>query len=56
MADSRLRKLAEARRALLVPGVYSALTARQAELAGFEAIYVTGAGVANSLLPRQISG
>ena len=39
-----------ARRAALVPGVYSALTARQAELAGFEAIYVTGAGVANSLL------
>ena len=50
MADSRLRTLAEARRAALVPGVYSALTARQAELAGFEAIYVTGAGVANSLL------
>jgi len=50
MANSRLRTLAEARRAVLVPGVYSALTARQAELAGFEAIYVTGAGVANSLL------
>ena len=50
MAVSRLRTLAEARRAVLVPGVYSALTARQAELTGFEAIYVTGAGVANSLL------
>jgi 2-methylisocitrate lyase-like PEP mutase family enzyme len=50
MADPRLRALAEERRALLVPGVYSALTARQAELAGFEAIYATGAGIANSLL------
>jgi 2-methylisocitrate lyase-like PEP mutase family enzyme len=50
MADSRLRKLAAERRAALVPGVYSALTARQAELAGFEAIYATGAGIANSLL------
>src|SRR3954466_13545040 len=50
MADSRLRALAAGRRAALVPGVYSALTARQAELAGFEAIYATGAGIANSLL------
>src|SRR3954469_25739239 len=50
MADPRLRALVEERRALLVPGVYSALTARQAELAGFEAIYATGAGIANSLL------
>jgi 2-methylisocitrate lyase-like PEP mutase family enzyme len=50
MADPRLRTLAEERRALLVPGVYSALTARQAELAGFEVIYATGAGIANSLL------
>jgi len=50
MADVRLKTLAQERRAALVPGVYSALTARQAELAGFEAVYVTGAGVANSLL------
>ena len=50
MADSRLRQLASARRAILVPGVYSALTARQVELAGFEAVYATGAGIANSLL------
>ncbi len=50
MADGRLKQLAGERKAALVPGVYSALTARQAELAGFEAIYLTGAGVANSLL------
>ena len=50
MADARLRTLANQRRAVLVPGVYSALTARQAELAGFEAVYATGAGIANSLL------
>jgi 2-methylisocitrate lyase-like PEP mutase family enzyme len=30
--------------------VYSALTARQVELAGFEAVYASGAGIANSLL------
>ena len=50
MADSRLRRLAEERRAALVPGVYSALTACQAEIAVFEAVYATGAGIANSLL------
>lgn len=35
------------RRALLVPGVTNPLTARIAEEIGFEALYVTGAGVAN---------
>lgn len=37
-------------RPLLLPGVYDALSARLAEAAGFESIYVTGAGLANSRL------
>ena len=46
----RLRAMVEERRALLVPGAANALTARVIEDAGFEALYVTGAGVANTLL------
>jgi 2-methylisocitrate lyase-like PEP mutase family enzyme len=37
-------------RPLLLPGVYDALSARLAVAAGFESIYVTGAGLANSRL------
>src|SRR5437764_9639498 len=43
----RLRVLAEARRGVLVPGAFNALSARVIEDLGFEAIYVTGAGVTN---------
>ncbi|WP_295537778.1 isocitrate lyase/PEP mutase family protein [uncultured Pseudacidovorax sp.] len=43
----RLRSLAEARRGVLVPGAFNALSARVIEDLGFEAIYVTGAGVTN---------
>ncbi len=46
----RLRAAVEERRALLVPGAANALTARVIEDAGFDALYVTGAGVANTLL------
>ncbi|MCS4509784.1 isocitrate lyase/PEP mutase family protein [Xylophilus ampelinus] len=42
-----LRRLAEQRRGLLVPGAFNALSARVVEDLGFEAIYVTGAGVTN---------
>lgn len=48
--STRLKaKLAE-RRAMLVPGVPNALTARIAADLGFEAVYVTGAGVTNMSL------
>ncbi len=40
----------ETRRALLVPGAANALTARVIQDAGFDAVYVTGAGIANTLL------
>jgi len=45
-----LRALVEAREAALLPGAGNALTARVIEEAGFPACYVTGAGVANTLL------
>ncbi len=43
----QLRALAEARRGVLVPGAFNALSARVIEDLGFEAIYITGAGVTN---------
>ncbi|WP_298430088.1 oxaloacetate decarboxylase [Ottowia sp.] len=52
MSDSRktLRALAEARRAVLLPGAFNALSARLIEDLGFEAVYITGAGVTNMSL------
>ena len=41
------RAAVKERRALLVPGAFNALSARVAEDAGFEALYLTGAGVTN---------
>lgn len=43
----QLRALAEARRGLIVPGAFNALSARVIADLGYEAIYVTGAGVTN---------
>lgn len=45
-----LRDRLERRDALLVPGAGNALTARIIQDAGFEAVYVTGAGIANTHL------
>jgi 2-methylisocitrate lyase-like PEP mutase family enzyme len=45
-----LRAKLQERRGLLVPGAANALTARIIEDLGFEAVYVSGAGVTNSLL------
>src|SRR6218665_2881448 len=42
-----LKALAKARRGVLVPGAFNALSAKVIEDLGFEAIYVTGAGVTN---------
>lgn len=49
-ANQRLRQALTERRALLVPGAANALTARIIEDLGFEAIYLTGAGLANTSL------
>ena len=43
----QLKALAESRRGVLVPGAFNALSARVIADLGFEAIYVTGAGVTN---------
>ena len=45
-----LRALVNARRGALLPGAFNALSARVAEDLGFEAIYITGAGVTNMQL------
>lgn len=42
-----LKSLAEARRGVIVPGAFNALSAKVIEDLGFEAIYITGAGVTN---------
>jgi 2-methylisocitrate lyase-like PEP mutase family enzyme len=42
-----LRALAQAKRGVLVPGAFNALSARVIADLGFEAIYITGAGVTN---------
>jgi 2-methylisocitrate lyase-like PEP mutase family enzyme len=49
-ARAGLKKAVLERRALLVPGAANALTARIIEDLGFEAVYVTGAGIANTHL------
>lgn len=43
----QLKQLAQERRGVLVPGAFNALSAKVIEDLGFEAIYVTGAGVTN---------
>ncbi len=53
MAESlnrQLKALFERRAAVIVPGAPNALTARMIADAGFEAVYVTGAGVTNAFL------
>lgn len=44
----QLRQRLASERILVLPGVADAMTARLAENAGFEAVYVTGAGFANA--------
>lgn len=41
------RQQVESKRAMLVPGAFNALSARIVQDTGFEAVYVTGAGVTN---------
>jgi 2-methylisocitrate lyase-like PEP mutase family enzyme len=51
-----LRVRLNAKPILLTPGVYDALTASLAEQAGFEALYVSGAGIAYTRLGRPDIG
>ena len=43
-ARKKLRELVNGQRYVIVPGAYDPLTARLVELAGFEAVYLTGGG------------
>src|SRR5438045_9494695 len=45
-----LRRLLRRDPLLIAPGAYDGLTARLVELAGFEVVYATGAGISNSQL------
>ena len=47
---ARLRALLGRPEVLVLPGAADALTARLVEQSGFEAVYATGAGIANALL------
>lgn len=47
---AQFRELIESGRTILVPGAPNALTARLVEDAGFDATYVTGAGLSNTFL------
>ena len=47
---AKLRDMANRRQALLLPGAANALTARVIEQCGFEAVYMSGAGITNTYL------
>lgn len=53
---ARFRRLLERPTPLVLPGCPDALTARLAVAAGFEAVYATGAGLANALLGQPDLG
>jgi 2-methylisocitrate lyase-like PEP mutase family enzyme len=48
--NRRFKDLVAARKAVLVPGVANALAARVVEDMGFEAVYLSGAGLSNTFL------
>jgi 2-methylisocitrate lyase-like PEP mutase family enzyme len=52
----QLKALVAARRGVIVPGAFNALSAKVVEDLGFEAIYVTGAGVTNMWLGMPDQG
>ena len=52
----QLKQLVEARNGLLVPGAFNALSAKVVADLGFQAIYVTGAGVTNMWLGMPDQG
>ena len=56
MTENSLSARLSRRPIVVAPGVYDALTALIAERAGFEALYVTGAGIAYSRLGRPDIG
>ncbi len=55
-AGARLRALLSGERIVVAPGAYDALTARLIERAGFDAIYLSGAGVSYTHLAQPDIG
>lgn len=55
-ASARLRQLLTEDSILVAPGAYDALSARLAERAGFDVVYMTGAGTTASLLGQADVG
>jgi 2-methylisocitrate lyase-like PEP mutase family enzyme len=49
-SGARLRLLWEHRNIVVMPGVFNAALARLVQFHGYEALYISGAGVTNSLL------
>lgn len=56
MKPDTLRNLLQKNKNLIVPGIYDALSARLAEDAGFNAVFMTGYGVSASLLGKPDIG
>ena len=54
--SKRLRELMEAKKTLIVPGCFNAMSAKILEKAGFSAIYMTGYGTSLSLLGMPDAG
>ncbi len=54
--SQRLRELLARDNILVMPGAYDALSARLIEQAGFDAVYMTGAGVSNSMTGMPDTG
>ncbi|MFN9122098.1 MAG: isocitrate lyase/phosphoenolpyruvate mutase family protein, partial [bacterium] len=55
-ARRRLRERLTSGPMVVAPGIYDAYGARLTEMAGFEAVYMTGNGVSASLLGRADVG
>src|SRR6266540_1454456 len=53
---ARFRQLLAGPEILVAPGAYDALSARLIEQAGFEVVYMTGSGMANSFLGQPDLG
>lgn len=49
MSGTLLRKLIQGKKTLLMPGAYNPFVAKLIEQAGFDGVYISGAGLANSL-------
>ncbi len=54
--STRLRQAISERRAVIVPGCHDALSAKVIESCGFEAIQISGFGVAGSVLGKPDVG